>query len=100
MPLTFLTEALAVEYVRSGMEATGCYGGARAVRFDIAQRLPAEVWCTDCGEWGHEEASCPEMAAECCVCGSREVAYRNFQDKPFCGPCANGEPPGGSDLFR
>jgi hypothetical protein len=30
----------------------------------------------------------------CCVCGSLEVAYRNYADLPFCRPCANGEPLG------
>jgi hypothetical protein len=30
----------------------------------------------------------------CCVCRSPEVAYRNYADLPFCGPCANGEPLG------
>ena len=26
----------------------------------------------------------------CCVCGSSAVVYRNYQDKPFCSPCAEG----------
>lgn len=31
----------------------------------------------------------------CCVCGSHKVVYHNYQEKPFCRGCADGEPPGG-----
>lgn len=30
----------------------------------------------------------PEVQ-HCCVCGSTHVAYRNYADMPFCGPCAD-----------
>ncbi|MFB7776892.1 hypothetical protein [Streptomyces bauhiniae] len=33
------------------------------------------------------------VGARCAGCGSSAVVYRNFQDDPFCGPCANGKPP-------
>ena len=29
----------------------------------------------------------------CCVCGSPAVVYRNYQEKPFCSPCAEGNTP-------
>jgi hypothetical protein len=29
------------------------------------------------------------VAETCCVCGSPGVTYHNYQDKPFCGPCAD-----------
>lgn len=35
----------------------------------------------------------PRNAERCCVCGSPQIVYRNYQDKAFCGPCANGEHP-------
>lgn len=35
----------------------------------------------------------PESAAKCCVCGSTEVAYHNYREKPFCWPCADGRGP-------
>lgn len=28
----------------------------------------------------------------CCVCGLPEVGYHNFEEKPFCWPCAEGQP--------
>jgi len=34
-----------------------------------------------------------ETAGRCCVCGSAEVVYRNYLEKPFCGPCADGDKP-------
>ncbi|WP_405769241.1 hypothetical protein OG539_32685 [Actinacidiphila glaucinigra] len=37
--------------------------------------------------------ACARVAADdaepCCVCGSGDVAYRNYRDMPFCQACAN-----------
>lgn len=32
-------------------------------------------------------------AENCCVCASAEVVYHNYQEKPFCRSCADGERP-------
>jgi hypothetical protein len=62
------------------------------------------TWHRDAGARPCHKTGCPCAAftgdgpKRCCVCGSPDVAYHNFQDDPFCGPCAEGlrpdtEPP-------
>lgn len=33
------------------------------------------------------------VSGGCCVCGSDQAIYENYQGKPFCSGCANGEQP-------
>jgi len=35
----------------------------------------------------------PPPVEHCCVCASAEVVYHNYLEKPFCGPCADGDKP-------
>lgn len=41
----------------------------------------------------------PAAAVErCCVCGSPEISYRNYQERPFCLACADPPGPGPDEL--
>jgi hypothetical protein len=35
----------------------------------------------------------PVDGERCCVCGSPDIGYRNYREKPFCWPCADGKGP-------
>jgi hypothetical protein len=54
-----------------------------------------------CAPWMFSCLTCaatpapPAPAETCCVCGSGEVTYHNYRERPFCRPCANGEQPRG-----
>ncbi|MEU0950479.1 hypothetical protein ABZ379_48850 [Streptomyces canus] len=39
--------------------------------------------------WESVIALLDDALADCCVCGSGPVVYRNFKEQPFCGACAN-----------
>jgi hypothetical protein len=39
------------------------------------------------------EAAPATEAVICCVCGVAPAVYWNYREQPFCGPCANGDPP-------
>jgi hypothetical protein len=43
------------------------------------------------GELGVPDLPAATPAEQCCVCGSPDVTYHNYQDQPFCWPCADGQ---------
>lgn len=58
-------------------------------------KLPFRVFVFVGDELGKVEA--PDLPfglpEHCCVCGSHKVVYHNYQEKPFCRACADGEQP-------
>jgi hypothetical protein len=80
----------------------------QAAELERCGSCPAFDGCTAFGcclisgqiERARDAAAAGQLAAAevCCVCGSAGVVYRNYQDQPFCGPCADGEPPAAAAL--
>lgn len=66
---------------------------SRRIRAALGDPQPAPEPAPTCetGDIRTCTSACPvhgEM--RCCVCGSPEVAYRNYREQPFCWPCADG----------